>query len=91
MQCVGTQAKDPEEGVGRSEPVRCPVSQVFYQLEGDMLLRVLERGKHRDMVIRQGEIFLLPAGVPHSPQRFANTVGLVIERKRLKTELDGLR
>nr|XP_019825021.1 PREDICTED: 3-hydroxyanthranilate 3,4-dioxygenase-like [Bos indicus] len=86
-----TQAKDPEEGVGRSEPVRCPVSQVFYQLEGDMLLRVLERGKHRDVVIRQGEIFLLPAGVPHSPQRFANTVGLVIERRRLKTELDGLR
>uniref|UniRef100_A0A4X1SPG1 3-hydroxyanthranilate 3,4-dioxygenase n=1 Tax=Sus scrofa TaxID=9823 RepID=A0A4X1SPG1_PIG len=44
-----------------------------------------------DVVIRQGEIFLLPAGVPHSPQRFANTVGLVIERRRLKTELDGLR
>lgn len=37
------------------------------------------------------QIFLLPARVPHSPQRFANTVGLVIERKRLKTELDGLR
>uniref|UniRef100_A0A480ZZ23 3-hydroxyanthranilate 3,4-dioxygenase n=1 Tax=Sus scrofa TaxID=9823 RepID=A0A480ZZ23_PIG len=65
--------------------------EVFYQLEGDMLLRVLERGEHRDVVIRQGEIFLLPAGVPHSPQRFANTVGLVIERRRLKTELDGLR
>ncbi|EPY85082.1 3-hydroxyanthranilate 3,4-dioxygenase-like protein [Camelus ferus] len=52
--------------------------EVFYQLEGDMLLRVLERGKHRDVVIRQGE-------------RFANTMGLVIERRRLKTELDGLR
>ncbi|XP_019604210.1 3-hydroxyanthranilate 3,4-dioxygenase [Rhinolophus sinicus] len=65
--------------------------EVFYQLEGDMVLQVLERGKHRDVVIRQGEIFLLPAGVPHSPQRFANTVGLVIERRRLKTELDGLR
>ncbi|KAF5913121.1 hypothetical protein HPG69_009072 [Diceros bicornis minor] len=65
--------------------------EVFYQLEGDMVLRVLEQGKHRDVIIRQGEIFLLPAGVPHSPQRFANTMGLVIERKRLKTELDGLR
>ncbi|XP_037017984.2 3-hydroxyanthranilate 3,4-dioxygenase [Artibeus jamaicensis] len=65
--------------------------EVFYQLEGDMVLRVVERGKHRDVVIRQGEIFLLPAGIPHSPQRFANTVGLVIERRRLKTELDGLR
>ncbi|TKC47425.1 hypothetical protein EI555_009458 [Monodon monoceros] len=65
--------------------------EVFYQLEGDMLLQVLEQGRHRDVVIRQGEIFLLPAGVPHSPQRFANTVGLVIERRRLKTELDALR
>ncbi|KAM9721368.1 3-hydroxyanthranilate 3,4-dioxygenase isoform 2-T2 [Dama dama] len=46
----------------------------------------------KDYHIEEGEeIFLLPAGVPHSPQRFANTVGLVIERKRLKTELDGLR
>ncbi|XP_054197187.1 3-hydroxyanthranilate 3,4-dioxygenase isoform X1 [Homo sapiens] len=65
--------------------------EVFYQLEGDMVLRVLEQGKHRDVVIRQGEIFLLPARVPHSPQRFANTVGLVVERRRLETELDGLR
>ncbi|XP_007950713.1 3-hydroxyanthranilate 3,4-dioxygenase [Orycteropus afer afer] len=65
--------------------------EVFYQLEGNMVLRVIEQGKHRDVVIRQGEIFLLPAGVPHSPQRFANTVGLVIERRRLPTELDGLR
>ncbi|KAM5292939.1 3-hydroxyanthranilate 3,4-dioxygenase [Ctenodactylus gundi] len=65
--------------------------EVFYQLEGDMVLRVLERGQHRDVVIRQGEIFLLPAGVPHSPQRFANTMGLVVERRRLETELDGLR
>nr|KAF6307928.1 3-hydroxyanthranilate 3,4-dioxygenase [Myotis myotis] len=65
--------------------------KVFYQLQGDMVLQVLERGKHRDVAIQQGEIFLLPAGIPHSPQRFANTVGLVIERRRLKTELDGLR
>ncbi|XP_069881583.1 3-hydroxyanthranilate 3,4-dioxygenase [Dipodomys merriami] len=65
--------------------------EVFYQLEGDMVLRVLEQGKHRDVTIRQGEIFLLPARVPHSPQRFANTMGLVIERRRLGSELDGLR
>lgn len=65
--------------------------EVFYQLQGDMVLKVLERGRHRDVVIRQGEIFLLPAGIPHSPQRFADTVGLVIERRRLETELDGLR
>lgn len=37
------------------------------------------------------QMFLLPARIPHSPQRYANTVGLVIERERLKTEIDGLR
>ncbi|XP_020856972.1 3-hydroxyanthranilate 3,4-dioxygenase isoform X2 [Phascolarctos cinereus] len=48
--------------------------------------------QRKDYHIEEGEeIFLLPAGTPHSPQRFANTVGLVIERERLKTEVDGLR
>ncbi|XP_073905679.1 3-hydroxyanthranilate 3,4-dioxygenase isoform X3 [Castor canadensis] len=46
----------------------------------------------KDYHIEEGEeIFLLPARVPHSPQRFADTMGLVIERRRLETELDGLR
>ncbi|XP_027721395.1 3-hydroxyanthranilate 3,4-dioxygenase isoform X3 [Vombatus ursinus] len=65
--------------------------ELFFQIEGHMVLKILEQGQHRDVLIRQGEIFLLPAGTPHSPQRFANTVGLVIERERLKTEVDGLR
>jgi 3-hydroxyanthranilate 3,4-dioxygenase len=36
-------------------------------------------------------VFLLPGKIPHSPQRFSDTVGLVIERERLKSETDGLR
>ncbi|HKE44273.1 MAG TPA: hypothetical protein VKB41_07010, partial [Steroidobacteraceae bacterium] len=32
---------------------------------------------------------LLPPHVPHSPQRFANTVGLVVERQRQPGERDG--
>lgn len=66
-----------------------PAEEFFYQLEGDMVLRVVEDGKVRDVTIREGEILLLPADVPHSPQRFANTVGLVVERRRREGELDG--
>lgn len=65
--------------------------EFFYQIEGDITLKVIEDGKPRDIPIRQGEIFLLPPGVPHSPQRPANTVGMVIERVREKGELDHLR
>ncbi|XP_015270961.1 PREDICTED: 3-hydroxyanthranilate 3,4-dioxygenase [Gekko japonicus] len=65
--------------------------ELFYQLDGDMCLKIIENGKHKDIYIKEGEMFLLPARIPHSPQRYKNTVGLVIERKRLKTETDGLR
>ncbi|MEW6055016.1 MAG: 3-hydroxyanthranilate 3,4-dioxygenase [Bdellovibrionota bacterium] len=63
--------------------------EFFYQLEGDIVLKVLEDGKPCDIPIQEGEIFLLPPRVPHSPQRPANTVGLVLERKRLAHEKDG--
>lgn len=63
--------------------------EFFYQVEGDITLRVIEDGKPVDLPIKQGEIFLLPPKVPHSPRRPANTVGLVVERKRLPDELDG--
>ncbi|XP_015713026.1 3-hydroxyanthranilate 3,4-dioxygenase isoform X2 [Coturnix japonica] len=65
--------------------------ELFYQVKGDMCLKIIENKKHKDIVIREGEMFLLPARVPHSPQRYADTVGLVIERQRQKTEMDGLR
>ncbi|KAH7730417.1 Protein HAAO-1 [Aphelenchoides avenae] len=56
-----------------------------------MLLKVIEEGVPKDVPIKQGEIFLLPARIEHSPQRFANTVGCVIERTRKDTEFDCLR
>lgn len=68
-----------------------PAEEFFYQLEGDMVLRIVESGLIRELPIRAGDIFLLPPGVPHSPQRSAGTVGLVIERQRRAGELDGLQ
>lgn len=63
--------------------------EFFYQLEGDVTIKVMDQGVPRDIPIREGEIFLLPKRVPHSPQRPAGTVGLVVERKRNAGELDG--
>jgi 3-hydroxyanthranilate 3,4-dioxygenase len=65
--------------------------EFFYQVEGDITLRIIENGSPRDIPIREGEMFLLPAGIPHSPQRPAQTVGLVIERRRAEAERDHLR
>lgn len=65
--------------------------EFFFQVEGDIVLRIIEDGNIREVPIREGEMFLLPAGIPHSPQRPANTVGLVIERQRVEGEQDHLR
>ncbi len=64
--------------------------EFFHQLEGEMVLKIQEDGKVRDIPIRAGEMFYLPPRVPHSPQRAANSIGLVIERLRLPHERDGL-
>lgn len=65
--------------------------EFFYQIEGDITVRVMEDGKPRDVRIKEGEMYLLPARVPHSPQRPAGTIGMVIERQRRQGELDHLR
>lgn len=59
-----------------------PLEEFFYQLEGDMTLRVRQDGKVRDVPIRAGDILLLPPHVRHSPQRPPGTVGMVIEMVR---------
>jgi 3-hydroxyanthranilate 3,4-dioxygenase len=63
--------------------------ELFYQVEGEMLLKTVQDGEFVDIPIGEGDIFLLPARVPHSPQRHKDTVGIVVERKRLPHELDG--
>jgi len=64
--------------------------EFFYQVEGDIVLKVIDNGEPKDIHIKEGEVFYLPANIPHSPQRGANTVGLVIEQKRPDGVDDGL-
>ena len=56
--------------------------ELYYQVEGSIVLKIIEDGKPRDISITEGDMFLLPPNTPHSPQRPANTVGLVIEKIR---------
>jgi 3-hydroxyanthranilate 3,4-dioxygenase len=68
-----------------------PADEFFYQLEGEMLLRLMQDGSVADVPIRAGEMLLVPPRVPHSPQRLPQSVGLVVERRRRPGELDGLQ
>jgi 3-hydroxyanthranilate 3,4-dioxygenase len=64
--------------------------EFFYQLEGNIVLEIIDiGGKRQQLPIAAGEVMLLPANVPHSPQRGAGTVGFVLERKRHADEPDG--
>lgn len=65
--------------------------EFFFMVKGDMCLKVMENGKPRDIYIKEGEVFLLPCRIPHSPQRLSDTLGLVIERERQEGEQDCLR
>jgi 3-hydroxyanthranilate 3,4-dioxygenase len=65
--------------------------ELFYQLEGNINVRIQEDGKAVDIPIKAGEMFLLPPKIPHSPMRSEGSVGLVIERVRKGTDYkDGL-
>lgn len=65
--------------------------ELFYQIEGHITVRIQHEGKAKDIQIKEGEMFLLPSNIPHSPMRGPHTVGLVIERVRKGTDMqDGL-
>ena len=65
--------------------------EFFYQLEGEMTLKLIDDGQPRDIHLTAGDIFLLPPHVPHSPRRPAGGIGLVIERYRRPGEQDGFQ
>ena len=59
-----------------------PVEEFFYQLKGNMVLKVGDNGNFYDVPIKEGEVFLLPPHVRHAPQRPAGSIGLVVEPNR---------
>ncbi len=63
--------------------------ELFYQVEGDIELKIMLDGNVQIIPIKQGEMFLLPPRVPHCPVRPANTIGIVIEKHRNAGEKDG--
>lgn len=67
-----------------------PGEELFYQLVGDITLKVIEDGVMRDIPIREGEVFLLPSNTIHSPRRPAGTMGMVVERQRREDEEESI-
>jgi 3-hydroxyanthranilate 3,4-dioxygenase len=67
-----------------------PFDEIFYQIQGDIAVHVIDDGREKPIRVKEGEVFLLPKGVYHSPRRPAGTIGLVLERPRKPGELDAI-
>jgi len=65
--------------------------EYFYQLKGDIVVRIHEGDKIKDVRIREGETFFIPGNVPHSPTRPPDTLGVVVERRRPPGETEHLQ
>lgn len=63
--------------------------ELFYQIKGDINIKIVEEGDFRNIPVKEGEMFLLPPRVLHSPQRYEDTVGLIIEKHRKPGDKDG--
>jgi len=67
-----------------------PVEEFFYQLKGDMILKIADGGEIYDVPIREGDVFMLPPHTRHSPQRpQEGSIGLVVEAPRIPGMVDG--
>ena len=65
--------------------------EYFYQLQGDIVVRIREGDEIKDIAVHEGETFFIPGGVPHSPNRPPGTIGVVVERRRPPGEMEHLQ
>jgi 3-hydroxyanthranilate 3,4-dioxygenase len=66
-----------------------PGDEIFYQIEGELNLHYLETDRKQELaVLKAGDLFLLPANVPHSPRRREGSWTFVVERIRKPEEWD---
>ncbi len=65
--------------------------EYFFQLKGDIGVRIREDGQIKDVPVREGETFFIPGNVPHSPTRPPGTIGVVVERRRPPGEMEHLQ
>jgi 3-hydroxyanthranilate 3,4-dioxygenase len=65
--------------------------EYFHQVKGDIVVRIIEGGRIRDVPVREGETFFIPGGVPHSPTRPPGTIGVVVELRRPAGETEHLQ
>ncbi|KAG2211766.1 hypothetical protein INT46_003706 [Mucor plumbeus] len=63
----------------------------FYQVKGNLTIKVVDDGVFRDIIVEEGDMFLLPPNTPHNPVRYEETIGIVVERVRLPHHIDSLR
>mgnify|MGYP001031519922 CR=1 FL=1 len=68
-----------------------PIEEFFYQFKGNAYLLMWDRGQYEKVHLKEGDMFLMAPHTLHSPQREADSLCLVIERKRPKGEADGLQ
>ncbi|MEV8515280.1 3-hydroxyanthranilate 3,4-dioxygenase [Dactylosporangium sp. NPDC051484] len=68
-----------------------PYEEFFYQIKGNMRLNVMTPDGPDTVHIDEGGMWLLPGGMPHSPQREAGSIGIVVERVRQEGTLEKFR
>ncbi len=69
-----------------------PYEELFYQVRGNMHINVMTEDGPETVHVREGQMWLLPPNLPHSPQRpEEGSVGFLVERVRPEGVLEKFR